>query len=84
MKSKPFLTRGGGGPKDPQLGKSLNDLYWVLKSSLYVFDFSYISIEKIIYEKSWNFFGGYPHFEPLKGGATKNEHPSTAYDPTFF
>ena len=30
-----------------------------------------------------NFWGGYPHFGPSKWGASKNEHPSTPYDPTF-
>ena len=26
---------------------------------------------------------GYPHFDPSKCGVSKNDHPCTAYDPTF-
>ena len=29
------------------------------------------------------FLGGHPHFCPSKLGVSKNEHSSTAYDPTF-
>ena len=29
------------------------------------------------------FWRGYPHFGPLKCGVSKNDHPSTTYDPTF-
>ena len=35
-----------GGPKDPQLRKSLNALNRVFKRGQNVFDFSYISVEK--------------------------------------
>ena len=30
------------------------------------------------------FLGGFPHFGPSKLGVSKNEHPSTTYDPTLF
>ena len=29
------------------------------------------------------FFGGYPHFGPLKWQRSQNEHPRTTYNPTF-
>ena len=34
-------------------------------------------------DKLRNFFGGYPHFDPSKSCASKDEHPITAYDPAF-
>ena len=81
-----FLTlcHPGGGPKDPQLSKSPNALKLVFKSGWNVFDFSYIDFMKLFNQKFEIFFGGYPHFGPSKCGVSKNEHPSTAYDPTFF
>merc|ERR1712055_259022 len=41
----------GGGPKDPQLSKSLNALKWVHKNCRNVFDFFYIELKKISIQK---------------------------------
>ena len=43
--------------------------------------FQMMTLEKYLtknFEKSF-----YPLFGPLKCGVSKNDHPSTAYDPTF-
>ena len=48
-----------------------------------MFDFSNDDLRKIFDQKFWNFFRGYPLFGPSKCGVSKNDHPSTAYDPTF-
>ena len=45
------LCAMGGGPKDPQLSKSLNALKWVHKNCWNVFDFSYIDLKKISNQK---------------------------------
>ena len=51
MHVNPLCTGGGGGPKDPQLSKSLNALKWVHKNCWNVFDFSYIDLKKISNQK---------------------------------
>ena len=45
------LCTWGGGPKDPQLSKSLNALKGVHKNCWNVFDFSYIDLKKISNQK---------------------------------
>ena len=40
-------------------------------------------LRKIFDHKIWNFLWGYPLFNPSKCGIFKNDHPDTAYDPTF-
>ena len=50
-KSGLTLCALGGGPKDPQLSKSLNALKWVHKNGWNVFDFSYIDLKKISNQK---------------------------------
>ena len=42
------VSQGGGGPKDPQLSKSLNALKQVFKSGWNVFDFSNNYFKKIL------------------------------------
>ena len=73
-----FMTHGGR-----VLSKSPNPLKWVIKSNWNVFDFSYIDFEKAFDQKLGKLFRWYPLVGPSKSGVSKNEHPSTAYYPTF-
>ena len=75
----------GGGPKDPQLSKSLNALKLVHKNCWNVFDFSYIDLKKISIQKFWNFFwGGVPPFRPLKLRCLQKWAPQNRLWPHFF
>ena len=42
-----------------------------------------MTLEKYLTKNSDILFRGYPHFGPSKCGVSKNDQPSTAYDPTF-
>ena len=47
--------------------------------------FQMMTLEKHLTKKNEIFLGGeYPLFGPSKCGVSKNDHPSTTYDPTFF
>ena len=45
--------------------------------------FQMMTLEKYLTKNFEIFFRGYPLFGPSKCGVSKNDHPSTAYDPTF-
>ena len=45
--------------------------------------FQMMTLEKYLAKNFEIFFRGYPHFGPSKYGVSKNDHPSTAYDPSF-
>ena len=45
--------------------------------------FQMMILEKYLTKNFEIFFMGYPLFGPSKCGVSKNDHPSTAYDPTF-
>ena len=46
--------------------------------------FPILTLRRFLTKNFEIFFGGYPHFGPSNYGVSKNEHPRTAYDPTFF
>ena len=45
--------------------------------------FQMMTLETYLTKNFDFFFRGYPLFGPSKWGVSKNDHPSTAYDPTF-
>ena len=45
--------------------------------------FQMMTLEKYFTKNFEIFFRGYPHFGPSKCSASKNDRPSTTYDPTF-
>ena len=45
--------------------------------------FQMMTLEKYSTKNFEIFLRGYPLFGPSKCGVSKNDHPSTAYDPTF-
>ena len=45
--------------------------------------FQMLTLEKYLTTNFEIFFRGYPLFYPLKVRHLQNDHPSTAYDPTF-
>ena len=45
--------------------------------------FQMMTLEKYLTKNFEILFRGYPLFGPSKCGVSKNDHPSTAYDPTF-
>ena len=45
--------------------------------------FQMMTLENYLTKNFELFFRGYPLFGPSKCGVSKNDHPSTAYDPTF-
>ena len=45
--------------------------------------FQMMTLEKYLATNFEIFFRGYPPLDPAKCGGAKNDHPSTAYDPTF-
>ena len=45
--------------------------------------FQMMTLEKYLTKNFEIFFRGYPLFGPSKCGVSKNDHPSTVYDPTF-
>ena len=65
---------------DPQLSKSLKALK---KAARICLTFQMMTLEKYWTKNFEIFLRGYPLFGPSKCGASKNDHPSTAYDPTF-
>ena len=54
-----------------------------LKEAKMYLTFHIYQLRKDFTENFEKFFGGYPHFGPLKGVTQKNEDPRTPYDPTF-
>merc|ERR1711954_164718 len=74
---------GGGGLRTHILANRRMLYNRCLIAARMCLTFQMMTLEKYLAKNFEIFFRGYPLFGPSKCGVSKNDHPSTAYDPTF-
>merc|ERR1711954_274794 len=74
---------GGGGLRTHILANRRMLYNRCLKAARMCLTFQMMTLEKYLTKKFEIFFRGYSLFGPSKCSVSKNDHPSTANDPTF-